>query len=302
MIIDFRYHIASLVAVFLALSLGILIGGAALGNNTLQEQLKQIDQQLAKMHDDQKVLEKAISDRDNELRTYDRFSKAVAPTLVRDRLIGKRIALVRTNPNVDQAVARDLAALFKTAGAQVMSTTTILRNPMELPLDKLTSLGAKLGISGPDAAAYAREILKLLAERIANGPAFDSQSGAEPLTSLSGNHLIEISGDYKGMVDAVILIGGSRDQNIDNSKQVDGVFLDAITFTSELQVAAVEPMDVAKSYLSEYLKHPTIIVVDNANTGPGQLALVLALQQGKKGHYGVKNAKQLMPDLSAALP
>ena len=46
MIIDFRYHIASLVAVFLALGVGILIGGAILGNTTLQRELGQIEENL----------------------------------------------------------------------------------------------------------------------------------------------------------------------------------------------------------------------------------------------------------------
>ena len=38
MIIDFRYHIASLAAVFLALGLGILIGSSLLSDEKLYEQ------------------------------------------------------------------------------------------------------------------------------------------------------------------------------------------------------------------------------------------------------------------------
>ncbi|MCL6615010.1 MAG: copper transporter, partial [Firmicutes bacterium] len=102
--------------------------------------------------------------------------------------------------------------------------------------------------------------------------------------------------DYNGMVDILVLIGGSQDPAIDTSKRMDRIFLDTLAGAKGLLVAAVEPGEVALSYLSEYLKHP-VVVVDNVDSAPGQIALVFALVRGKKGHYGVKGADQLLPEV-----
>ena len=104
---------------------------------------------------------------------------------------------------------------------------------------------------------------------------------------MAASRALETSGDYGGMVDAVILIGGSPDPTMDLSQSVDRSLIETATGVKGLLVAAVETSNVARSYLSEYLQHP-IIVVDNIETVPGQAALVLALVRGKKGHYGVK--------------
>lgn len=45
MIIDIKYHIASLTAVFLALGIGIVIGTSMIGSDTITKQQKEYDQQ-----------------------------------------------------------------------------------------------------------------------------------------------------------------------------------------------------------------------------------------------------------------
>lgn len=49
--------------------------------------------------------------------------------------------------------------------------------------------------------------------------------------------------------------------------------------------------------MKEY-QHNHISTVDNIDTVPGQMAMVLALN-GQSGHYGIKStAQKLLPDLS----
>lgn len=295
LIIDFRYHLASLIAVFLALGIGILIGGAVLGNAALQKELNQIEENLAKLRTDQRVLEAEIAKREAELKILNQFGATSLPVLVRNKLLGKRIALIRTNPSVDARLARDLTRVFQIAGAKVTSTSTILRNPADLTLEKLQELKKRLDLDGEDNTAIARGLLRFIADRIANGPMFGAASHDDILSTLVASRLIETSGDYGGMVDAVILIGGSPDANVDLSQQVDRVLIETVSGAKGLLVAAVETSTAARSYLGEYLQHP-IIVVDNVETVPGQAALILALVRGKKGHYGIKDAHQLMPE------
>ena len=179
MIIDFRYHLASIIAVFLALGIGILIGGAVLGNAALQKELSQIEENLAKLRTDQRALETEIAKRDTELKVLNQFGASSLPVLVRNKLLGKRIALIRTSPSVDARLVKDLARVFQTAGAKVTSTSTILRNPADLPPEKLQELKRRFEIGTEDGAGIARGLLRLVADRIVNGPMF----GVAPRTT-----------------------------------------------------------------------------------------------------------------------
>lgn len=294
MIIDFRYHLASLIAVFLALGLGILIGGAVLGNPALQRELSSIEENLAKLRQDQRHLEEEIAKRDEVLKVCTQFENAALPALVRNKLLGKRVALVRTSVGVDARLIRSLTKLFQTAGAKVTSTSTILRDPAELAPEKLAELGRKLNLNAAD-TEIAPQLLRLAADRIANGPVYGGAINDRLLETLSSARLIELAGDYGGMVDVLVFVGGGSDPAKDQSK-VDGVLIDAVVGAKGLIVAATEPSNAPRSYLDEYLKHP-VIVVDNVETTPGQAALILALMRGRKGHYGVKGAHQLVPEL-----
>ncbi|NLG84931.1 MAG: copper transporter [Firmicutes bacterium] len=296
MIIDFRYHVASLVAIFLALGIGILIGGALLGNTALQKELGQIQEDLAKLRNDQRALSAEIEQREADLRVYRQFGAAVLPALVKDKLVGKRAALVRTNPGTDARLARDLARLLEVAGCEVTSTTTFLRDPAELAPEKLQTLAAQLGIEGEEPAALAERVLRVAIDRIVNGPLYGESAGKTLLSYLSGAKIIETGGDYSGMVDILIFFVGSSDPALDTGGRMERVLLDTATETKGLLVAAVEPTTTARSSLTEYLKYP-IIVVDNIDSAPGQTALVFALVRGKKGHYGVKNSGQLLPEV-----
>ena len=296
MIIDFRYHIASLVAVFLALGVGILIGGAILGNTALQKELVQIEENLAKLRNDQRAMDVELAKREADLRVQNQFDAAILPTLVRNKLLGKRVALVRTNPNTDARLLKDLARLFQLAGSKVSSTTTILRNPAELEPDKLTALGNRLGLTEQETGTIPGEVLRLAIDRIVNGPMFDEPAAKAVLPSLTAAKVLETSGDYGGMVDILVLLGGSQVPDFDTSRDVDRILIEAVAGAKGLSVAAVEPSNVAVSYLPEYLEHP-IIVVDNIDTVPGQTALVLALVRGRKGHFGIKGTHQLLPEV-----
>lgn len=296
MIIDFRYHVASLVAVFLALGMGILIGGAVLGNAALEKELGQIQEDLVKLRTDQRELNTQIEERNAELRVYQQFGASVLPGLVKNKLLGKRVALVRTSPHTDPKIARDLTRLFQTAGAKVNSTTVFLRDPAELDPVRLQALGGKLGLAQTGPERLPAELLRTAIDRIANGPMFAEDNKRNILTSLAGSKLIETSGDYGGMVDILVLIGGSLDENVDTSRQVDRVLIETVLEAKGLMVAAVEPSNAARSYLPEYLKH-AVIVVDNIESPPGQVALILALMRGRRGHYGVHGAGQLLPEV-----
>src|SRR5882757_1413247 len=98
-----RYHAASLAAVFLALAVGILIGvgfGSDLVNGTADDLEKSL-------HSDLDAQNAKIDDLESQLASERKFSAAVAPAVVENRLRDRQIAIVAFG-GLDDALADDV--------------------------------------------------------------------------------------------------------------------------------------------------------------------------------------------------
>ena len=85
-----RYHATSLVAVFLALAIGILIG-AEFGGDALTNTRKNLERSLTGNLQDER---ERADELNGKLARSDEFAGRVYPALVRERLAGKRIGVV----------------------------------------------------------------------------------------------------------------------------------------------------------------------------------------------------------------
>lgn len=286
MIIDYRYHIASLVAVFIALGIGILIGSALLGNDAIAERQKQLADRLEVQLEELRQKNEAVQAKANSLEIDNniqkQFEKQVLPPLVAGKLTGKRIAIVETN---SYGFRDDLVNTLSMSGATVQSVTTVL-NGFDLTGHK-DLLIKELGLKITDD----KQIVSYLATETARGILTGEKQAL--LNTLAQADLIKLSGDYGVPIDAVIFIGGSQDKALVKTDVVDYPMIDYF-LQQKLPVFGVEETDVTYSYMKDYQKK-RVSTVDNVETSPGQLALVMAIA-GKPGHYGVKpTAKQLLP-------
>jgi hypothetical protein len=112
--IDFRYHLVSLVSVFLALAVGIVLGAGPLKgtiSDTLSSQVEQLRKDKADLHTQ---LETAQAASDNR----DAFTAAVMPTLVAQQLGGTSVVLV-TVPGADTDAVKPLTQALQDSGATV---------------------------------------------------------------------------------------------------------------------------------------------------------------------------------------
>ncbi|SHK06260.1 copper transporter [Desulforamulus aeronauticus] len=286
MIIDYRYHIASLVAVFIALGIGILVGSAVLGNEVIAERQKQLADRLEVQLEELRQKNEAVQARANNLEIDNniqrQFEKQVLPPLITGKLTGKRIAIVETN---SYGFRDDLVNTLSMAGATVQSVTTIL-DGFDVTGHK-EQLRSELGINDQND----NDMMSFLAKETARGILTGEKQAL--LNTLSQSELLKLSGDYGVPVDAVIFIGGSQDQTLVKTEIVDYPMMDYF-LQQKLPVFGVEETNVTYSYMKSYQKK-RVSTVDNVESAPGQLALVLAIAD-KPGHYGVKpTAKQLLP-------
>src|SRR6185503_15350773 len=85
-----RYHATSLIAVFIALAVGILVG-AEFGGDALTNTRRDLERSLVGNLQDARSRADELN---ADLNRADEFGERVYPALTRDRLDGKRIAIV----------------------------------------------------------------------------------------------------------------------------------------------------------------------------------------------------------------
>ena len=293
MIVDMRYHVASLVAVFLALGLGIIVG-ANLGvsaNPQFEKQIDQLEQTYQKIRNDQKTLEASLQTKDNELEIANQFQNAIVPSLVGDRLLGKRIAIIRTNDSIDFKYAKQVVNLLRRAGAEVTSITSITK-PFDFsdPAFK-TELVEAFNLNTTETKDLFPLVSSKMMQILIHG------QGSSELLFLQNKDLIQLWGDYnRGYVDTLIFLGGGMNPLGDYQKELDLRLLESAR-KSGVTVVGVEPSFVTNSYMRLY-QSKCLGTVDNIDTAPGEVSLVYLLANGKRGYYGVKDtARSLLPTL-----
>ena len=146
--IDFRYHLVSIVAVFLALAIGIVVGATALKPKT--EEVLDNESRIAQHQISQNRT--TIRNLELEIASNDALAQAAAPRLLAGLLEGQRVVLV-TAPGSDGATISGITSDLNRAGAKVAGQVQ-LQNPFfdtsaarQSSLDILASKVAPSGIT-----------------------------------------------------------------------------------------------------------------------------------------------------------
>ncbi len=280
-----RYHATSLIAVFLALAIGILIG-AEFGGDTLSNTRKDLEHSLTGNLQDAREHADELS---GELGRADEFSSRVYPVLVRDRLRGRRIGLIAFG-DLPGDVAGAIDTALAPAGGHLVGVG-VVREPIDTR--GLTSDLAKTRFANfardPDAQAA---LGAGLGRQLVKGGTL-----LEPVRS----HLFSRASGNFGALDAVIVV---RDQPQEMGPvqrsvvgRIESGMVQGITGTHTPAVG-VESSGAEPSSVS-FFNSNDLSSVDDVDLVAGRLATVFALL-GAEGSFGVKgSADRLLPDLLA---
>ncbi len=316
--IDFRYHLVSIVSIFLALAVGIVLGAGPLKEdigNALTKQTVALRADKAQLRADLDAEQRGTAARDT-------FAAAVAPLIAKGQLTGKIVALV-VAPGADADLVKSTTASLVTAGAKVGSTITLtdawadpakrtFRNTLANQLAALVK--APLAANSPDQLAAT-----VLARAILGGTDQSTQrvdpSASAALEGLVAGDLIKVSPDQIVPSSGVVFLGGtvkgSTPEDVDARlatyaqlvRSLDaagkGVVVAAATnatdptLSADLVAAVRKDTDAAK----------VASTVDDTDQPMGETALLLALAQqysGGQGHYGLAaDAVAVAPDTTA---
>jgi len=280
-----RYHATSLIAVFLALAVGILIG-AEFGGDALTQTRKNLENSLVGNLQDARS---HVEDLNGELGNANEFDEKVYPVLTRDRLQGQRIALIAFG-NLPSEITSAVEDALGPTGAKLVGVG-VVREPVDT-----SSLADELSATRFAEVATDPEEMN----ELGTGVGRQIVIGGTLPEVVRGGLFSHASGEF-GPLDAVIVV---RDQpegmgpvQRSTANALETSMVRGMTGTG-LPIVGVESTTTEPSSIG-FFQANELSSVDDVDTTAGQLALVYALG-GSEGSFGVKgSADHLLPtDLS----
>jgi hypothetical protein len=278
-----RYHATSLVAVFLSLAIGILIG-AEFGSDALTTTRKNLEHSLVGNLQDARSKADELG---GELGRSNEFADRVYPVLTRDRLQGKRVAIVALG-GLPSEVSGAVEEALGPTGARLVGVG-VVREPVDVN-----------GLAGD----------------LSQTRFFDLRTNPEALTALGSGlgrqlviggtlpevvrgHLFSRASGSFGALDGVIVV---RNQPQDmgpaqrsTASQLESALLGGMA-ARRTPVVGVETSSTEPSSVS-FFQSNALSSVDDVELTAGKLAMVFAML-GAEGSFGIKSsADRLLPDL-----
>jgi hypothetical protein len=290
--LDFRYHALSLVAVFLALAIGIVLG-VTIGNSLVTDAERSLRGNLRadveKAHTDAAKAQAEVAGRD-------RMLDQLYPELVATRLSGERVGIISWGPlpsNIESGV-RD--AVNKGGGR--IDSISVFDKP-------LTALKQALGPGLFAVETADDESLNALGRSLARA----LTSGGHVAHTLQSVFPDDFSGRFR-RADAIAFFeapkpddgsdgDGVKERQDDRAQTVERAMLEELAKRT-IAVMGVEATSTDPSQIPRYESLKLSATSDSVDVSGGRIAAVFALA-GAKGNYGLKpTADQPLPDEALA--
>jgi hypothetical protein len=305
--INFRFHIVSLIAVFLALAVGILFG-SAFGKPTLIENL---NKELNRVEHKADAANAASAQLQTEQRQLNDYIQNSAAYTVQERLPGTTVVLTALRGVNDKTVS-DTVNMLRSAGADVPAVVWLEpRWQLATPAD-VTALAQAVGSNAQSADALRAVAAGTLADRL-TGPLPRStatpsqQSRLDVLRKLSDAGFVTVAGVGKNdlanfpprATKAAVVIDSDQTKFTDDAIYGNTIraFMSAAvpTLAGEVYVPSQAPNapqrgDVVALVRSDANLAKQVSTIDDLDLTQGQVSAVLALEDlvtgNGVGHYG----------------
>lgn len=301
--IDFRYHLVSLVAVFLALSLGLLLGSTELRpyvQKGLQGLSKTEQHEISTLLQEKQQLQAQIA-------SENQFAQANSTTMLHGLLAGQPVVLVLA-PGAPQSVATGITDSLVTSGASVTGSLQLqpaFFDTGAAASQKLTQVSEQYAPAGLTLAGSAQaQASELLANAIMtqDGPGQPLPGERDPgsvaaVQALAGGGFLTTSGRPWDRATLAVVIVPATPPSADDTNAASQAL---VTLAQQLNLAgqgAVVAGTIAGSGPGSAIdvmrtggRAGHLSSVDNADYPVGQIVVAQALyelQHGKSGSYGV---------------
>jgi len=268
---NLRYHIASLVGVFLALALGLVLGGLVVQRGTVSRQQTALVEGLRGEFATLRSTNAALT-KQNEALTS--FSEDMSDAWVADRLVGKNVVIL-TSAGRNDGLSAATDAVESAGGTPIVITAT----------------GAALSLSDEDVRS-----------KIASGSEFSSDLVASVATSLAAEW--SQPAQKRPVTDALVEAGALTVDGFEpgmaaygfvdiaqQGRKVDAAGIAIAQGFERLKAKAVVGESASlKTGLAEAAAQKGLASFDTLGSGVGQYTMIALLTGAESGYYGVGDA------------
>jgi hypothetical protein len=311
-VISFRYHIVSIVSVFLALAVGVALGGGPLKgevDNTLVEQVEADRKAKADLRAQISALSAGNAYTDD-------FAATTAPALVGGSLAGRVVTLLAL-PGAQESTISSLTELVGTAGGRVGGTIRAGEGLLDVGNKQLVDeLGTQLlqgvnDVTVPEEAGTYERLGAILARAVAtdeDGGAAVDDAASSILSGLSTADLMSPAGDLERRGSLVLVVGGSGADSAEGREGAGAVVSAMVDAMDEATdgvvvagpIAAARDDGVVQAVRRKVVTAREVSTVDTLDRVAAHVVAVAALAEqarGGAGHYGsVDAADGVMPE------
>jgi hypothetical protein len=305
-LIDFRYHLVSIVSIFMALAVGIVLGAGPLKG----ELGDTLNKEVAGLRQDKADLNKQLEEARAGAEARDAYIAETNPILLAGVLQDRRVALV-VLPGSDAAVSEATAATLRSSGAAVVSTTSVSED--WVTSDDATAAtrdaavsesAAQAGVDLSDSGSLAPR--DVLLATLLTVPAKDPAQALPPATAqraldaLASADLIKIDTEGFELADLVVVVSGVTTRGDADARQQEAerwvdlvIALDTRcsgTLVAAEATTAGDGVSVIETVRNDATATKGVSTVDNAGGAMGQASVVHGLRQqvaGDVGQYGL---------------
>lgn len=307
--IDFRYHLVSIVAVFLALAIGIVLGSTELQGpayNLLDKTTSKLQNELGQVSSQRDTAQQQATE-------GEMYAQAVEPTVLRDLLTGQRLLIV-TEPGAQSSVVSGISSAALASGASItgqINLATKFFDSSGTAQDSLNTttvdVAQAAGLQLDSSATYQQQAAQVIASEILVKAPASSPAGKPPadqvteastmLQAYAASQFLSTTGQPASAATLVVVVTPQNPPADGSADQLDQVLVPLVTELAAKSSATVVVGSSAGSgagspiaVLRSNNVSSQVSTVDNADLVAGQTvaiqALAVGLAGGKAGSYG----------------
>ncbi|HEY2267914.1 MAG TPA: copper transporter [Streptosporangiaceae bacterium] len=307
--IDFRYHLVSIVAVFLALAIGIVLGSTELQGpayNLLDKTTSKLQNELGQVSSQRDAAQQQATE-------GEMYAQAVEPTVLRGLLTKQRLLIV-TEPGAQSSVVSGISSAALAAGASItgqINLATKFFDTSGTTQDSLnvttTDVAQAAGLALDSSATYQQQAAQVIATEIltkgdagsaGKAPAADQGTNAATmLQAYAASQFLSTTGQPGNNATLAVVVTPQNPPSDGSTDQIDQVLIPLVTELAAKSSATVVVGSSAGSgagspiaVLRSNNVSSQVSTVDDADLVAGQTvamqALAVGLAGGKAGSYG----------------
>jgi Copper transport outer membrane protein, MctB len=307
-VISFRYHLVSIIAVFLALALGIVVGTTALNGPITKDLRHQVDG----LKNDRNSLSDQVKQLQSQVGNGEKFGALYGAQIVRGTLHERNVLIIGM-PGAPGQVKEDLATEVGAAGGKVtgrVQLTSDYIDPKQAEaMTRFATGGVQpVGLTYPN-TDQAGVIGGALLAYVLLGKG-QSTDLTQVIAGFAQMHMLKIEGGDSITPTTNVLVVASGSLPADDSRgQTELALVSQLQQQGAHEVVAGDTSSATDSGVVALVRgdsadRSAVATVDNADTALGEVSTILALADVGKpqpntvvGHYGTASgAKATFPD------